>query len=142
MTIAGDGTQRTRLKEQCELLGLTDKAVEFLGYRGDVPDLIADSDMLIVPSVDEPFGNILLEGMAVGTPVVATRSAGALELLDSSSAKLAEIASSESLAQAVSDVIEDPQAASERADQALEYFKQRYTPDIVIQKVISVLDRM
>ena len=141
LSITGDGPQRDHLAEQCRKLNL-DKTVEFLGYRNDVPDLIADSDLLIVPSVNEPFGNILLEGMAVGTPIVTTRSAGALELLNDNTARFANIASSDSLAEAISNVVSDPQSANERAKNALGSFKLRYTPDIVIPKVLSILERM
>ena len=141
LSITGDGPQRDHLAEQCRKLNL-DKTVEFLGYRNDVPDLIADSDLLIVPSVNEPFGNILLEGMAVGTPIVTTRSAGALELLNDNTARFANIASSDSLAEAISDVVCDPQSAQKRAANALTRFKQCYTPDAVIPKLLSVLDQM
>jgi len=141
LRIAGDGPERNRLNNQCRNLNLSSK-VEFLGYRTDTPDLIADSDLLIVPSTNEPFGIILLEGMAVGTPIVTTRSQGALELLDSDSAKFADIASSESLTQAICDVIDDLQSTNERSATALSYFKQRYTPDAVISKFLSVLEGM
>ena len=140
LKVAGDGPETDKL------MGLRDNfelqtRVEFLGYREDVPSLIAQSDLLIVPSVVEPFGIILLEGMAVGTPIVTTRTAGATELLDNSSARFADIASSDSLAEAIADAIDDPQSANERAVAALNCFKRQYTPDVVIPKMISVLER-
>ena len=71
LTIAGDGPELNRLLEMRSELGL-DSIVVFIGFRYDVPDLIARSDLLIVPSKIEPFGNILLEGMAAGTPIVTS----------------------------------------------------------------------
>ena len=141
LTIAGDGPELNRLLEMRSELGL-DSIVEFIGFRYDVPDLIARSDLLIVPSKIEPFGNILLEGMAAGTPIVTTRNDGALELLDPSTARFADKGSPESLASAISDVIEDPHSANERAVRALQAFKQRYTRDVVVPKMLSVFRQL
>ena len=141
LKIAGDGPELARLLELRSELDL-DSIVEFIGFRYDVPEHIARSDLLIVPSKIEPFGNILLEGMAVGTPIVTTRTDGALELLDSSTARFADNSTPELFASAISDVIEDPQSANERAVRALQAFKQRYTPDVVVPKMISIFRRL
>ena len=141
LKIAGDGPELARLLELRSELDL-DSIVEFIGFRYDVPEHIARSDLLIVPSKIEPFGNILLEGMAVGTPIVTTRTDGALELLDSSTARFADNSTPELFASAISDVIEDPKSANERAVRALQAFKQRYTPDVVVPKMISIFRRL
>jgi L-malate glycosyltransferase len=57
-------------------------AVRFLGRREDVPALISALDVLLVPSWEEPLGRTVLEGMAMGRPVVATSCGGPRELLD------------------------------------------------------------
>ncbi len=116
--------------------------VEFLGYREDVPDLIKQSDMLIVPSVNEPFGIILLECMATGTPIVTTRSHGALETLGFSTAKFADIACPASLASAIIEAIDNPEQTFQRTDNALAKFRRHYTPDTVIPKLLTVLQRL
>jgi glycosyltransferase involved in cell wall biosynthesis len=54
-------------------------AVHFLGRRRDVAELIAEIDMLLLPSWDEPFGLVVLEAMAVGTPVLVTTRGGVSE---------------------------------------------------------------
>ena len=141
LKIAGDGPERDQLIKLRNALKLNSH-VEFLGFRYDVPNLIKKSDLLIVPSVIEPFGNILLEGMATGTPIVTTRSTGALELLVESTAEFADIASSDSLADAISVSIRDPKSAGVRAANALNAFKLRYTPDIVVPQVISLFRRL
>ncbi|MBI2297591.1 MAG: glycosyltransferase [Armatimonadetes bacterium] len=55
--------------------------VVLTGYRGDVPDLLAAADLLVLPSRGEPFGRVLLEGMAAGLPVVATRPGGPCDIV-------------------------------------------------------------
>jgi len=141
LKIAGNGPEEFNLKTLCSELNL-DSNVEFLGFRTDVPRLIAESDMLIVPSIIEPFGNILLEGMAVGTPIVTTRNDGALENLDSTTAKFADKASATSLAAAIMDAMENPESTHVRAENALKKFKKHYTPDVVIPQFLSVLEKI
>lgn len=61
-------------------LGL-ERCVRFLGQREDVPELLSALDLLLVPSSEEPFGLVILEAMAAGTPVVATSRGGPAEII-------------------------------------------------------------
>lgn len=80
LILAGAGPQRQALQRQAEHLGIAHR-VHFLGYRDDIPDLLAVADLLILPSQWEGMPNVLLEAMASRLPVVATRAAGVIELL-------------------------------------------------------------
>jgi UDP-glucose:(heptosyl)LPS alpha-1,3-glucosyltransferase len=60
-----------------------DGKVHVLGPRDDVPALMVAADVVCVPSRQEAFGNVVLEAMASGTPVVTSRVVGAAELLES-----------------------------------------------------------
>jgi glycosyltransferase involved in cell wall biosynthesis len=62
-------------------LGL-ERNVRFLGRRDDVPTVLAASDLVMVPSWFEPMGRVVLEGLAMGLPVVATRPGGPVEMID------------------------------------------------------------
>lgn len=79
--IAGEGSGRAELEAKAQALGLADGTVRFLGFRTDVPDLLADTDLLVLPSFEEGFPNALLEGMALGLPVVSTPVDGIPELV-------------------------------------------------------------
>jgi glycosyltransferase involved in cell wall biosynthesis len=57
-------------------------AVHFLGFRSDIPNLMAAADLVLLPSWDEPFGTAVLEGMAVGTPALVTSEGGVRELVE------------------------------------------------------------
>lgn len=69
-----------RLREEIAAAGLEDR-VSLLGERSDVPAVLRALDVLLVPSWEEPFGRVVLEGMAMGVPVVATDAGGPAEIL-------------------------------------------------------------
>jgi D-inositol-3-phosphate glycosyltransferase len=56
-------------------------AVQFLGQRTELPQILRALDLLILPSWEEPFGMALLEGMAMGLPVVATTVGGPIDIV-------------------------------------------------------------
>ncbi len=72
LIIAGDGPLRAQLESEAAQAGLTG-SVRFLGWRDDVPQLLAACDLFFMPSLWEGFGLVLLEAMAQGLPVVASQ---------------------------------------------------------------------
>lgn len=68
------------LKRLARELGV-EPATHFLGQRSDVAELMGAADLLLLPSWDEPFGLVVAEAMAVGTPVLATSQGGVGEYL-------------------------------------------------------------
>lgn len=77
LLIIGEGEDEKLLKKAAE----TKKSIEFLGWRSDIPEILAESDLLILPSRWEGMPNVVLQAMAAGLPVLATRSEGVEELL-------------------------------------------------------------
>ncbi len=78
--IAGEGPERGALEKRSRDRGLADR-VRFLGQRRDVPDLLAASDVFVLPSRREGLGVAALEAMAAGRPVVASRVGGLGEVV-------------------------------------------------------------
>lgn len=70
----------TELQRMADDLRVGDR-VQWLGFRDDVPDLLAASDIFALPSVDEPFGRAIVEAMGSERPVIATRSGGVPEIV-------------------------------------------------------------
>ncbi len=69
------------LKRLVEELDLGDR-VHFLGERKDIPSVMGMLDALMVPSWEEPFGRVVVEAMALGIPVLATRCGGPAEIIE------------------------------------------------------------
>ncbi len=80
LTVVGDGPQRGALERQAQALGLT-RRVRFLGYRSDVPDLLAQSDAFVLPSLMEQQPLVLIEALGAGLPTLATAVGGVGDLV-------------------------------------------------------------
>jgi L-malate glycosyltransferase len=83
---SGPATRYDNRAFEAHLLGMVgdlklEGAVHFLGDRADVPEILRATDMLLVPSWEEPFGRTVIEAMAAGVPVAATAVGGPAEIL-------------------------------------------------------------
>ena len=78
--IAGEGPLRAELEAEAKALGLRD-CVHFLGWRDDVADLMTALDLLLVPSLWEGFGLVILEAMARQLPVIASAVSAIPEII-------------------------------------------------------------
>ena len=79
--LIGDGPLRAEVEKKVEAKGLKEK-VRFLGIRDDIPDLLAEASILVLPSDWEGVPLTVLEAMAAGKPVVATAVGGVPELVE------------------------------------------------------------
>jgi len=104
--IVGDGPLRRDLERLAETLGLR-AAVVFTGHRTDVPDLMQAMDLFVLPSLfGEGLPMVVLEAMAAGVPVVATRVEGIPETIrDGRDGVLAKPGDPEDLARAIGRVV-------------------------------------
>lgn len=89
--------------------------VDFMGFRSDVPELVDQMDVLVHAStIGEPFGQVVLEGMAAGKPVVATRGGGVPEFVEHGlTGLLVPMGDAEAMALAISRLLESPQLRKE-----------------------------
>lgn len=80
LVLVGEGGERDQLQALAESLGIRNQ-VSFLGNRDDIPDLLAAFDVFVLPSLSEGMSHALLEAMAAGLPVVASRVGGNVEAI-------------------------------------------------------------
>lgn len=79
--VAGGSSHVRAFDEQARARGIADTVV-FLGHRDDVPDLLAASDIVILPSLNEGLPYAISEAMAAGKPVIASRVGGVPEMIE------------------------------------------------------------
>jgi glycosyltransferase involved in cell wall biosynthesis len=80
LVFVGKGELEEELRAEAFRLGVSDK-VTFLGWRDDVPEIMQLFDIFVLPSLNEGMGRVLVEAMAAGKPIVASRVGGILDLV-------------------------------------------------------------
>lgn len=78
--IIGDGPMREEWSARAASTGVADR-IRWAGFRSDVDRMLAGCDLLVHPSLDDAFPTVLLEAMASGLPVVASRVGGIPEIV-------------------------------------------------------------
>jgi glycosyltransferase involved in cell wall biosynthesis len=111
LLILGDGELRDELQAQVARRALEDR-VHFLGNRQDVPDLLAASDIFVLPSLWEGLSMALLEAMASALPVVASAVSGSVQaVLPGETGLLVPAANVPELTKAIGQLLDDPARA-------------------------------
>jgi glycosyltransferase involved in cell wall biosynthesis len=107
--IAGEGPLRAELEAEHRALGLGE-AVRFLGFRDDTTDLLRAADLFVISSYLEGLGTSILDAMAAGLAVVATRVGGIPEIVaHQETGVLVPPRNPEALANAILDLAGDPE---------------------------------
>ncbi len=105
--LVGDGPLRPELEREAESLGLKNRAV-FLGDRRDIAAVLASLDVSVLPSSSESLSNAILESMAAGVPVVASRVGGNPELVGADRGMLVTPNDDKALSDAIEGLLRDP----------------------------------
>jgi len=140
--IAGEGPERPRLERQIAELRLGD-VVKLLGARSDVPDLIAACDVATLCSYSETTPLAIMEYMALGKPVVATRAGGIPDLIeDQVHGLLVEPEDPAALAQGIAKLLRDPRRARELGLRGRDRQRQEFSIDAVARRVETLYQEL
>jgi glycosyltransferase involved in cell wall biosynthesis/SAM-dependent methyltransferase len=119
------------------------RAFRPLGFRKDATDVIASSDVLVLPSLADSMPLVVLEAMLAGKPVVATRSGGAAEMvLDGETGFLVPVDDPPALARAVVALLEDPERMAAMGRRGKERAQTVFSHERFIQKFEQVFDHL
>jgi glycosyltransferase involved in cell wall biosynthesis len=127
--ILGDGDERARLEQHAVERGAGD-AIRFLGFQADPWRFIAAADVFVLTSTYEGFGNVLIEAMACGTPVVATRSPGTVEIIEDGANGLLVDHTPGAVAAAIARLLDGDTLRQRLTHQAREDVRQYATPRV------------
>jgi glycosyltransferase involved in cell wall biosynthesis len=139
---AGDGPERESLEAQARQLGVSDRVV-FLGYRQDIPDLLASCDLFVLPSLFEGLPLSILEAMAAGKPVVASAIGGTDEaILHGETGLLVPPADPAALAAAIQTVLSNPLLARRLAAAGKARVDREFSVGAMVQRVTQIYEEI
>ena len=150
LVIAGEGDLEHELRARAVAAGVTDR-VQFLGVvpQHTIPMWLAACDVAVVPSARDEAGNVdglpntVLEIMASGAPLVATRAGGiGMVATDGESARLVPERDSDALAQAIADLLRQPSLAAGLGHRARELVCRDYSWARVAESFDVIYDRV
>lgn len=137
LIIVGEGSSLAALRQQVEHLGAIGARVHLLGHRTDVPMLHHAFDVFVQSSDYEGTPNSVLEAMALGTPVVATRAGGTAEIAyDGRHGLLVDCGDLDGLARAMAALADDPARGRALAKAA----RQRVETDLSFARRVATLE--
>ncbi|HLW76306.1 MAG TPA: glycosyltransferase [Bryobacteraceae bacterium] len=136
--IVGDGANRSELESRARAFGLASRVI-FAGFRTDVPDLLLEATIVVLPSLSEGLSNSLLEAAAIGIPVIAAAVGGNPEVVEHGvTGILVPPKDSASLAHAMCDLLANP----ERARQMGEAGKRRVADRFAVDRAVGEIERL
>ncbi|MEO6081344.1 MAG: glycosyltransferase family 4 protein [Steroidobacteraceae bacterium] len=147
LDIVGDGAMRPALEEQASQLGITAR-VRFRGWlpQDEAARVLGEADALVLPSLYECGGAVVLEAMACGLPVIATAWGGPADYLDSSCGVLISPESREAVvagfANAMEKLHQDPALRRAMGITGRKKIEREYDWNIKIEQILSVYRRL
>jgi glycosyltransferase involved in cell wall biosynthesis len=125
--IVGGGRREAEMRELADSLNLS-QVVHFLGYREDIPDLLAAMDIFVLPSYGEGVSLAMLEAMAAGRPVIVSRVGGLPEIVqDGETGLLITPRDPEALAEGLARLLAQPAWARSLGERAQSYVKENFS---------------
>ena len=138
--LAGDGELRPAMEQRARDLGVSDRCV-FLGQRSDVPDLLAVSDLFVLPSLFEGLPVSILEAMEAERPVIATAVGGTDEaVVDGVTGLLVPPGDSASLAAAIRRLRAEPAFARRLTQAARARVEAEFSAAATAQAIMRVYE--
>lgn len=130
------------LRAQVRRLSLEGRFL-FLGFRQDIPEILADLDLFVLSSVQEGFSLATVEAMAAGKPVVATRSGGPEEIVEHPrTGLLVPARDAVALATAICDLLADPERAGAMGRAARGKAALDFSVETMIGRYEALYDRV
>ncbi len=142
LQIVGDGDQRAVLENKTHELQL-DACVEFLGARSqtELPDLYAQCDAFVLPSVREGMGLVMAEALLCGAPVIATNSGGVTDIvIENETGLLFPERDAPALAVALENYARDSAYAARLAQNGRALVLERFTPERVAAQFLAAYE--
>lgn len=139
--ICGDGPLKAQLRVKAEELGVRDR-LKLLGFRKDIAELHKAADIFVFPSLQEGLPVAVMEAMASGLPIVASKIRGNEDLIiNNQGGYLVNPEDSEQVAKAIEKMIQNPKKREKMEERNLEIIT-KYGQETVLQKMDEFFDEI
>jgi len=133
LLVIGEGSEKNNCINKVAQLGLQNH-VDFLGFQSNPYSFISHSDVIILPSLFEPFGLVYIEAFALQTPVIAFNTAAGNEIMeDGKTAILVKKCDSNALAQKIIYLLNNKEMRDKLASQARQKYETHFTSEVMIK---------
>ena len=139
----GEEKYDQEVRQQPRQLGI-EPMVEFAGFCNDIPGMVATLDLVVHASTTgEPFGQVIIEGMAASKPVVATNGGGVPEIVeDGKTGMLVPMGDVQAMADAICQVVADPKTAAEMGRCGRKRVIEHFTSEQTARRVEAVYEEL
>lgn len=136
--LVGDGNLKEALISRSKQLNVADKVI-FAGWRDDIPEILSILDVLVLPSLNEAVGRVLLEAGALAKPVVATDVGGIPEVVkNNETGILVPPGDSKKIAEAVIDLLKDERRRFEMGLAAKDWISTNFNENRMVSEIHSL----
>lgn len=133
LILVGDGNLKDYYYEISEPIR---DAVVFTGFRSDIPKFMNMADVVVLPSLSEGCPNVVLEAMACGTPVIASRVGAVPDIIENDrTGVIVEPKDVEGLKWALARLMEDQEFARKMGEQGRKRVEKEFTWDVICRKL-------
>ncbi|OOZ41560.1 glycosyl transferase [Solemya pervernicosa gill symbiont] len=137
LLIAGDGPLSEELRQLSNKLSISNRTT-WAGWQANPSNYYYLANLFVCPSRHEPLGNVILEAWAHNTPVVATASQGAMELIsDGENGVVTPVDQAAPLADAMLSVLQEPQRSNEIADSGTALVSTRFSEKAIVESYLE-----
>lgn len=140
--IVGEGNYGNYLKDYVNSLGISNKVI-FTGNRKDTPLIYCALDVFVLPSWKEGFPIAVLEAMACGTPVIATKVGDIPSIIENNvSGIIINKKDANEIKEAIENLLSEPARADRMSEIAVNVAANKYTSEIMAQKYLKVYENI
>jgi glycosyltransferase involved in cell wall biosynthesis len=137
--LVGDGPEEETIKDQISQRGI-ELNVRMLGYMEDVREVLAVSDLFVLPSEHEAFGRAVAEAMLMEKPVVATAVGGLPELISPDTGLLVPAGCPEELGDAMQSIISEPDKGLRLGQRGRERAMAQFSLNRYVDQMVQVFE--
>ncbi|MNZ53191.1 2-deoxystreptamine glucosyltransferase [compost metagenome] len=139
--LLGDGPLRAEIEQLIQDAGVKDR-ITLLGDRKDVPAILRQSDVMVLPSLQDNLPFSIMEAQLSGTPIVASNAGGIPEMIQNESTGLLfDVGNEEHLSQQLTKLMNDPSLRSGIAQKAAEWAVIHWSSTTLLERTLAVYDK-